>query len=216
MILTNLKKRVYTSLALFVLIFLIVKYDSILLYFLILSGVFSSIEFLTILKKIYKNKFYILISSLLFVSYIFLFCSMFYLLSSFLQTKIILYSLLLTCIASDIGGFIFGKIFKGPKLTKLSPGKTYSGALGSIFLSLSTFSLIIFYYTKNFNYEFIITGIFISIACQFGDLFFSLLKRKAKLKDTGNILPGHGGILDRLDSILFGMPVGFLLLIILL
>ena len=216
MILNNFKKRFLTSLFLLLLFFLIFKSYIILNYCLIVLGVLSILEFLNLSRKIFKNKLGLILLNIFFIIYIFIFCFIFLMFFNNTLLKYTLSIILFGCIASDIGGFIFGKIFKGPKLTKLSPGKTYSGALGSIFLSLSTFSLIIFYYTKNFNYEFIITGIFISIACQFGDLFFSVLKRKAKLKDTGDILPGHGGILDRLDSILFGMPVGFLLLIILL
>ena len=121
---------------------------------------------------------------------------------------------LLICVATDVGGYIFGKIFKGPKLTKISPNKTYSGAIGSIFLSLIIFSSSIFYYTENFNIKILTVAVLTSISCQIGDLIFSFLKRKVKVKDTGNILPGHGGILDRLDGIFFGIPVGFILIIL--
>ena len=113
------------------------------------------------------------------------------------------------CIGSDIGGYIFGKIFKGPKLTKISPKKTISGAIGSIVFSALLFCSLIFAFLNQFNYKFLVVAIITSIFCQIGDLLFSLLKRKAKLKDTGNILPGHGGILDRLDGILLGSPIGF-------
>tara|TARA_B100001057_G_C22168224_1_gene688339 strand:+ start:119 stop:487 length:369 start_codon:yes stop_codon:yes gene_type:complete len=120
----------------------------------------------------------------------------------------------LICIFSDIGGFIIGKIFKGKKLIKISPKKTVSGAIGSLLFS-STLSLIIFYYlTEELSYRALILGLITSIACQLGDLFFSLIKRKSFLKDTGNFLPGHGGILDRVDSILLGLPIGFLALIL--
>ena len=121
---------------------------------------------------------------------------------------------LLTCVASDIGGFIFGKIFKGPKLTKISPNKTISGAIGSLVFSSLFILMLIFYLTKNFDPYIIIIGCITSISCQIGDLFFSLLKRKSFLKDSGNFLPGHGGILDRIDGILLGVPVGFLTFLI--
>ena len=106
------------------------------------------------------------------------------------------------------GGFAFGKIFKGPKLTKISPNKTYAGVIGSLLFSLLivSFSFIIFF--NLLNVSTIITGLIISIFCQLGDLFFSFLKRKAKIKDTGNILPGHGGVLDRIDGVLLGIPAG--------
>ena len=102
------------------------------------------------------------------------------------------------------------KFFKGPKLTRISPKKTFSGAIGSIFLTIATMILIFFLIERNFNYEIIIVGTITSISCQLGDLFFSLLKRKAKLKDTSNFLPGHGGVLDRIDGILTGIPIGFI------
>ena len=139
---------------------------------------------------------------------------MFFFFSHIMHLKILLFSLLFGCIASDIGGFVFGKIFKGPKLTKISPNKTISGAIGSLIFTCIIFSGLIFYYTNNFSYKIILISIITSIACQFGDLFFSLLKRKAKLKNTGNLFPGHGGVLDRLDGIFFGIPIGFLTLII--
>ena len=128
---------------------------------------------------------------------------------------VILFILLFGCIGSDIGGFIVGKTFEGPKLTKISPKKTISGAFGSILFTIITICILIFYFFKNFNYNIILISIFTSISCQLGDLFFSYLKRKAKIKDTGNILPGHGGILDRLDGILFGIPIGFISFVVL-
>tara|TARA_Y200000002_G_C22511935_1_gene591702 strand:+ start:188 stop:838 length:651 start_codon:yes stop_codon:yes gene_type:complete len=216
MISANLKQRIYTSLLLLLLVFLVLNFNIILVYTLILIGVYSALEFLSISKKIFINKFLEIVSNIFFISYIFLFCFMFYFLSSFALIKLILYSLLFACIASDIGGFCFGKIFKGPKITKISPNKTYSGAFGSILFSSITLTTLIFFYTGDFDLKIILVGILVSIGCQIGDLFFSLLKRKAKLKDTGNILPGHGGVLDRLDGLLIGIPTGLLSLIIFL
>ena len=216
MISINLKKRIYTSLVLFCLIFMILNFNSILLYTLILIGIYSILEFLNIVKKIFINKFYTIITNIFFILYIFLFCFIFYFSSSFPLLKIIIFSTLFTCIGSDIGGFIFGKIFKGPKLTKISPKKTYSGAFGSILFSSFLLPTLIFFYTKVFDIKIIFIGAMTSIACQLGDLFISFLKRKAKLKDTGNILPGHGGVLDRVDSLLLGIPIGLLSLILFL
>tara|TARA_B100001287_G_C22277320_1_gene342223 strand:+ start:157 stop:540 length:384 start_codon:yes stop_codon:yes gene_type:complete len=121
-----------------------------------------------------------------------------------------LYTLLLGCIASDIGGFLIGKLLKGPKITKISPNKTYSGAIGSIFFTFVILSTSFYFFVNQFNYLILILSLTTSVGCQLGDLFFSYLKRKAKIKDTGNILPGHGGILDRIDGILFGIPVGLI------
>ena len=216
MISINLKKRIYTSLVLFFLIFMILNFNSILLYTLILIGIYSILEFLNIVKKIFINKFYTIIKKIFFILYIFLFCFIFYFSSSSPLLKIIIFSTLFTCIGSDIGGFIFGKIFKGPKLTKISPKKTYSGAFGSILFSSFLLPTLIFFYTKVFDIKIIFIGVITSIACQLGDLFISFLKRKAKLKDTGNILPGHGGMLDRVDSLLLGIPIGLLSLILFL
>ena len=123
----------------------------------------------------------------------------------------IIYSLLVS-IMSDIGGFTFGKFFKGMKLTKISPKKTVSGSIGSLFFS---FMLIpIFFNNLNNDYNLlniIIITTLISITSQVGDLFISLLKRKAKVKDTSDLLPGHGGVLDRVDGIIFAIPIGLLL-----
>ena len=216
MISLNLKKRIYTSVALFFLIILVLNYKFILAYTLIVLGVYAIIEFTNISKRIFVNKFPIIILNILFITYIFLFCFMFFFFSTFYLIKIILFSILISCVASDIGGYIVGKNLKGPRLTKISPNKTYSGAAGSLIFSSAILSGSIFFFTNNFDFKIIICAILISIACQLGDLLFSFLKRKAKLKDTGNILPGHGGVLDRIDGYLLGIPVGLLSLMIFL
>tara|TARA_B100001248_G_scaffold25216_1_gene16544 strand:+ start:11444 stop:12004 length:561 start_codon:yes stop_codon:yes gene_type:complete len=186
------------------------------MYSLIVFGVLSLIEFYKIIIKVFKNKTVIYLSNFIFTAYVFLFCYFFLLFSNFLNFKFIVITLLLGCIASDIGGYLFGNIFKGPKLTKISPKKTISGLVGSFILSGIVVSSLFFYFNGNLNLRIIIIAFITSASCQLGDLFFSFLKRKSNLKDTGNILPGHGGILDRLDGILFGIPVGFLTLILLL
>ena len=215
MISKNLKKRIYTSITLLILTLLIIKYNAALVFVLLVFGVVSLLEFMSLINKIKLNKFYSLISNIFFAVYLFLFCSIFFLLSNFLQLKVIIFILLLGCVASDIGGFIFGKIFKGPKLTRISPNKTYAGSLGSIISTIVVLSSAIFFFTNSFSYVVIIIAIITSIACQIGDLFFSFLKRKARIKDTGDFLPGHGGILDRLDGILIGVPTGMFFLSIL-
>ena len=214
MISKNLKKRIFTSCVLLLLVILIARYNFALIFTLIVLGVLSLLEFFNISNKIFKSKFYLSIINFLFSLYLFLFCFMFFFYSNYLQSKIFLFIILLGCAASDIGGYLFGKFFKGPKLTKISPNKTYSGVLGSIIFSMLIFSILIFYYTNNFNFKILLYAITTSIACQLGDLFFSLIKRKAKIKDTGSFLPGHGGILDRVDGILVGIPLGFISMII--
>ena len=215
MILNNLKKRFYTSIFLLLLFFLIFKSYIILNYCLIILGVLSILEFLNLTRKIFKNKLGLILLNIFFISYIFIFCFIFLMFFNNTLLKYTLSIILFGCIASDIGGFIFGKIFKGPKLTKISPNKTYSGAIGSIVLTLITVSILFYYFLKIFNLDTIILALVVSIFCQLGDLLFSFLKRKAKVKDTGNILPGHGGVLDRLDGIYLGVPVGILTLALL-
>ena len=126
------------------------------------------------------------------------------------------------CILTDIGGFVFGKLFKkvsfldgvGPKLTKYSPNKTYSGLIGSYLLPLIFIPFIIFFYFINdFKIFNLIIFIFlVSSASQFGDIVISYFKRLSNIKDTGKIIPGHGGLLDRIDGMLFAFPSSYLLI----
>ena len=121
----NLQKRIYTSIILFFLLFLMIVDNHAMAFFLMLIGIFSVLEFFTIILKIFqKNKMKQFFYNIIFIIYIFSFCTYFLIFSSFLHLKILIFMVLLTCVASDIGGFIFGKIFKGPKLTKISPNKT--------------------------------------------------------------------------------------------
>tara|TARA_A100001011_G_C14182217_1_gene787382 strand:+ start:490 stop:1005 length:516 start_codon:yes stop_codon:yes gene_type:complete len=166
------------------------------------------------IKIIYKNNNYkIFFSNLIFIFFIFNFSSIFLILSFSLKLKIILFYIILICIFSDIGGIIIGKFFKGKKLTKISPNKTISGSIGSVLFSF-LISLNVFIFNIDFIpiYKLFIFSLIVSVSCQLGDIFFSYLKRKSKMKDTGNILPGHGGVLDRIDGILLGLPSGFILI----
>ena len=114
---------------------------------------------------------------------------------------------ILICVFSDIGGIVFGKIFKGKKLTKISPNKTISGTIGSFIFSLLFLFFLILINLFPFSWQIIFYVVFTSAFCQLGDLFISYLKRKAKVKDTGKILPGHGGLLDRIDGMLLAIPL---------
>ena len=214
MIPKNLKERIFTSLFLFFLLSLFIFFDFIMIYSLIVLGTLSLIEFLNLSKKIFKNSIILNICNLFFIIYISIYCLLFLYLFNFIELKLILFTLLLGCIASDVGGFVVGKILQGPRLTKISPKKTISGSIGSIIFSIVVIFSIFYYFTNTLNYKIVIIGITTSVACQLGDLFFSFLKRKAKVKDTGNFFPGHGGVLDRLDGIFFGVPLGFLSLIL--
>ena len=214
MISHDLKKRLITSLALLLSSIFIIKFNSILLLSLIIIGIFSFIEFTQLIKKIFKNDLNKFFLNILFVFFIFSFFNLFFIFSNFFHFKIVLFSLVFCCVASDLGGFIFGKLFKGPKLTKISPNKTIIGAIGSVLFASFTLSSIFFIILSKFNFKILVIGFITSIFCQLGDLFFSYLKRKAKVKDTGNYLPGHGGFLDRIDGMLLGIPAGFMMFII--
>ena len=127
----------------------------------------------------------------------------------------------LICVSTDIGGYIFGKIFKGPKLIKLSPNKTYSGMIGGFLLSI-IFANFFIEFTHvfglnhiEFSIETFIIVLLISMVSQIGDIIISYFKRLSKIKDTGKIIPGHGGLLDRIDGMIFAFPSTYLLLQIL-
>jgi phosphatidate cytidylyltransferase len=115
------------------------------------------------------------------------------------------------CVATDIGGYVFGKIFKGPKLTKISPNKTYAGMIGGYFLSILFISLYFDYINYKVTITLFITTILISSVSQIGDIIISFFKRKSKVKNTGNLIPGHGGLLDRIDGMIFAFPIYYLI-----
>ena len=215
----ELRKRIITSLFLLSLLALMYLYTYVLITAIIISAVISWIEFFEIISKIYKKKifldrlFKILFKSL---SLLYIWTLVFVILmivSKAPEFKIYIFYSLLVSILSDIGGLIIGKTFKGKKLTKISPNKTISGSMGSFAFSILLVPLFI---DHLINYNFLTLSIitfFISLTSQIGDLFISFLKRKAKIKDTSNLLPGHGGFLDRVDGIIFAIPIGLLLLI---
>ena len=129
---------------------------------------------------------------------------------------------LITCIATDIGGYIFGKIFKGPKLIKISPNKTYSGMIGGFFTSIISANFFLHYTPSDsdielpgkMSIEIFVFVILISLVSQIGDLIISYFKRLSKVKNTGKIIPGHGGLLDRIDGMIFAFPFTYFYLFI--
>ena len=124
---------------------------------------------------------------------------------------------IIICVSTDIGGYIFGNIFKGPKLTKISPKKTYSGVIGSFLLSLIFTNLFLVFLSNVENFEFtkkmFLFILLISLVSQIGDIIISYFKRKSKIKDTGTIIPGHGGILDRIDGMIFAIPFAYVFIL---
>ncbi len=214
MIKGNLKKRIFTSTALLFLLALIFYNDFVLVLSFLIIGSLSSIEFINLIRRIFTNFFLKSITSIIFIIYIFLFCFYFLYFSSLIQFKILIFILLVGCIVSDVAAYFSGRLLKGPKLSKISPKKTVSGALGSIIFTTLFVSFSFTYFFNFFNINYLFIGLITSITCQIGDLFFSLLKRKASLKDTGNFLPGHGGLLDRFDGILIGLPLSLVSILI--
>ena len=182
-------------------------------------GVISLLEFFNISKKIMKNNLIQTSSNLFFIIYMFSFCYMFFFLSNFPQLKLLLFLLLFGCIGSDIGGYIIGKLVKGPKLTKLSPNKTYAGMMGSFLFSIlctiiyfDNLTLLSLSYPKiEMGIQIMFIVLSTSFVSQVGDLTISFFKRRSKIKNTGKIIPGHGGILDRIDGMIFAFPYAFLL-----
>jgi len=216
---SNIKKRIVTSIFLISLLVLMFFYSYIMIISVIIISIIAWIEFYALISKIFKKnktkheilRFFCKAISLFYLSG--LVYLIFIIESDHLNLKMYFLYSVLVAVMSDIGGLVFGKIFKGKKLTKISPNKTISGSIGSLIFSML---LIPFNFENLFNENlliiFVIT-IVISITSQLGDLFISLLKRKAKVKNTSDILPGHGGILDRIDGIIFAIPVGMFLFI---
>jgi phosphatidate cytidylyltransferase len=205
----NLQKRIITSAVLIGIVLsclFINNYTWLLL--LIIVSLISLVEIINLSKKIWKNKLILFIFSTISFIYLFFFTVITFRAKAWLDVEGILF-ILSICILSDIGGYIVGKSIGGKKLTKISPNKTISGSIGSFLFSLLPLMFIdeIFVKVEFINIIWILT---ISLTCQLGDLFISYLKRLAKVKDTGSFLPGHGGILDRIDGIVFGVPASFL------
>tara|TARA_B100000700_G_scaffold188201_1_gene207325 strand:- start:746 stop:1387 length:642 start_codon:yes stop_codon:yes gene_type:complete len=210
---TELQNRIITSIPLLIVLYLSLTYKIVLFLTLSLITFLLFSEIYYILNKIFKQKekLKLFLLSLFSYLYIILFVVIiWYTLNKNSENNLYLILLLSICIFSDIGGYFFGKILKGKKLTKISPKKTYSGMIGSYILPL-VFCLFFFRHL-DLSFSLILLVIIVSTVSQIGDLFVSYLKRKAKIKDTGNFLPGHGGLLDRLDGILFAIPIGIFLI----
>ena len=223
----NLLKRIITSIILLVLLFFInFSHQYIFIISILLLGVVICIEanniFLKLissqmvkknpLSKTFNPKFFVL-NFLTFFYIFFVFCNLSYEIHKSEGPIFFLY-IISICFLTDIGGYVFGKLIGGKKLSKISPNKTISGTIGSFIFSI--FPLIIFLNLGYLNLEFdlnnILLFLLVSLISQLGDLFISFFKRKAKIKDTGKILPGHGGILDRVDGIVFALPFSYFIL----
>ncbi len=203
-----LKRSISSIILLVITFFCIIKGSYLFNILLIAILLISSLEW----HNMSKNKSYYLLGFLyLFFS---LFC-VYQLRFEFTNDASLFLLISIICILTDLGGFIFGKIFQGPKLTKYSPNKTYSGLFGSFLLSLCIIPI-------NFLFSFlndiiliniVIFTLIVSGVSQFGDIFISYFKRKSKIKDTGIVIPGHGGLLDRIDGMIFAFPVSYIIVL---
>ena len=222
----NLLKRIITSIILLSLLFFInFSHKYIFILSILTLGMFICIESNRLFSKLLitnktKNSFlnrydgkFLILNIITFFYIFFIFCNFSYEIHKS-ECPVFFIYVISICFFTDIGGYVFGKTIGGKKLSKISPNKTISGTIGSFILSIVPLILV-----SNFNYlelEFNLTNVLfcllISLISQLGDLFISLLKRKAKIKDTGNLLPGHGGVLDRVDGIIFAVPFSYFLL----
>ena len=208
---SELLKRILSSILLILLvIYLIIEGSYLFTLFLTICFFLSLYEW----QRMSKNIIYKYLGIIfLFIS----FYSVYQIRFSFANEYYPLFFILIICVSTDIGGFLFGKILKGPKLTKISPNKTYAGVMGSYILSLLSI-FIYFKYINNSNFNgftgvsFFFVIIFSTVS-QIGDLIISYFKRQSDIKNTGNIIPGHGGLLDRIDGMIFAFPLYYLLIL---
>ena len=223
----NFLKRITTSIILLSLL-IIINFSNQLIFLLsiLILGLIISIEANNIFSRLSKTQFskknlhikkinfnFLVLKIISFCYIFFIFCNFSYEIYRF-ESPVFYFYLISICFFTDIGGYIFGKIIGGKKLTKISPNKTISGTMGSFLLSIVP--LFLFLNLDNIDIEFnpkdVLFVLLVSLISQLGDLFISFLKRKAKIKDTGKILPGHGGVLDRVDGIIFAVPFSYFLL----
>ena len=208
----NLIKRVITSILLAtVLLFCLFYNNNSWLLLLIFASIISFFEFSKLIKIIFKNRnISITLINLITIIYLIFFIYAAY---DIAEINLNILFIILVCIFSDIGGYVVGKTVGGKKLTKISPNKTVSGSIGSLifsFIPLIILSILFYQKINSLFINLIFLTLFISLISQLGDLFISYFKRKAKVKDTGTILPGHGGMLDRIDGMIFAIPVTFI------
>ena len=213
----ELQKRIFSSLLLVpISLFFIIKGSYFFNFFILICLAVSIYEWNQMSnKKEYK------IPGIIFL--ILSFYSAFFFRNEFYGDYLYFIIILFICIFTDIGGYVFGKFFRGPKLTKISPKKTYSGVVGGYLFSII---FITFFFNnldfiseltkievtpQELSFENFILTIYISTASQFGDIIVSFFKRKSNIKDTGKIIPGHGGLLDRIDGMIFAYPAAYLL-----
>ncbi len=209
---TELFKRFISSIVLITIVILIIIEGSILFNIFLFACLITALfEW----QKMTKNKIY------QYIGFIFLFFSFYsvYELYKLNASHINFLFVLIICISTDIGGYVFGKTLKGPKLTKISPNKTYVGVIGAYIISLISINFLfevqsLFLSKPEPNLKIFFFIILISSVSQFGDILISFFKRISHLKNTGKIIPGHGGLLDRIDGMIFAFPFYYLMVLL--
>ena len=208
----ELQKRILSSVLLIpISLFFIIKGSFFFDFFILICLLLSIYEWHLMSKK--KN-YYLLGIIFIFFSFYSAYFIRYEMVGDFIQFL----TILLICISTDIGGYVFGKLFKGPKLTKISPKKTYSGMIGGYILSIILTSFFFKYLhllkegtSAIFDLNIFLTVLIISTVSQIGDILVSYFKRLSKIKDSGKLIPGHGGILDRIDGMIFAFPTSFII-----
>jgi len=207
MIKEEIVKRILSSIILLpTVLFFIIKGSFLFNFFIFICFLITTYEWL----KLSKNNLLKLFGTIFIVIS---FYTIFNIRNEFDRDYFHLLLVIIICVSTDIGGYVFGNIFKGPKLTKISPKKTYSGVIGSFLLSLIFTNLFLDFLsnveTFEFTKEMFLFILLVSLVSQIGDIIISYFKRKSKIKDTGTIIPGHGGILDRIDGMIFALPFAY-------
>ena len=207
MIKEEIIKRILSSIILLpTVLFFIIKGSFLFNFFIFICFLITTYEWL----KLSKNNLLKLFGTIFIVIS---FYTIFNIRNEFDRDYFHLLLVVIICVSTDIGGYVFGNIFKGPKLTKISPKKTYSGVIGSFLLSLIFTNLFLDFLSNveifEFTKEMFLFILLISLVSQIGDIIISYFKRKSKIKDTGSIIPGHGGILDRIDGMIFALPFAY-------
>ena len=207
MIKEEIIKRILSSIILLpTVLFFIIKGSFLFNFFIFICFLITTYEWL----KLSKNNLFKLLGT---IFIIISFYTIFKIRNEFDKDYFHLLLVVIICASTDIGGYLFGNIFKGPKLTKISPKKTYSGVIGSFLLSLIFTNLFLDFSSNIKSFEFtkemFLFILLVSFISQIGDIIVSYFKRKSKIKDTGTIIPGHGGILDRIDGMIFALPFSY-------
>ena len=214
MIKKELTNRIFSSLILIPIVLFVVTEGSFLFNFFVLICFLITLYEWHMMSR--KKSYYFLGFFFLFLS----FYSAYKIRTNMIDGYEYFLIILLICISTDVGGYIFGNIFKGPKLTKISPKKTYSGMIGGYFLSIIVINIYLInldlfqFESRELTLGYFVIVILISSISQIGDIIISYFKRLSKVKDTGKIIPGHGGLLDRIDGMIFAFPFSYSILLL--